>query len=100
MWHITHKLQNGLRALGFNLGNTQSPVTPVYVPSGDVQLAIKMTHILRDEYQIFVTPVTYPVVQRNVTLYRLIPTALHTDDDVERTLLAFKEIRDRLKLKL
>jgi glycine C-acetyltransferase len=100
MWHVAHKLQNGLRELGFDLGKTESPVTPVYVPSGDTLLAIQMTHLLRDEYNIFVTPVTYPVVQKGVTLYRLIPTAAHTDEEVDLTLKAFKEVRDRLKLKL
>lgn len=100
MWHITHKLQTGLKALGFNLGKTESPVTPVYVPSGDVKLAIEMTRLLRDEYNIFVTAVTYPVVQKGVTLYRLIPTAKHQDEDVELTLKAFEAVRDRLKLKL
>ena len=100
MWRITHKLQKGLRGLGYNLGATQAPITPVYVSNGDRDMAIKMIRLLRDEFQIFVTAVTYPVVPRGTILFRLVPTAAHSDEDVEVTLHAFQMMRDQLQLKL
>ena len=98
MWHITHRLQTGLRALGFNLGNTVSPITPVYIPAGDEKTATEAMKLLRTEYGIFVSAVTYPVVPRGVVLFRLTSTASHTDEDVDITLDAFKKLRDYLNL--
>lgn len=100
MWHITNKLQNGLRDLGYNLGVTQAPITPVYIQNGDLDLAIKMMHMLRDEYRVFVTAVTHPVVPIGTTLFRMVPTAAHNEEDVEKTLYAFEMMRNRLDLKL
>lgn len=100
MWNNANKLQKGLRELGFNLGKTQSPVTPVYVPHGNVELAVKIIHFLREEYNVFVSAVTYPVVPKGIILFRLIPTAAHTDEDIEITLNSFKMARDRMKLQL
>ena len=96
LWEIVNALQNGLRERGFNLGNTQSPVTPVFL-SGSVPEGTNMTMDLRENYNIFCSIVAYPVVPRNVLLLRLIPTAIHTMEDVEQTIKAFSEVQEKLK---
>ena len=98
MWRIAKSLQSGLRELGFNLGKTQSPITPVYVPAGDEKTGQEIMRMLREEYGVFVSGVTYPVVPQGIFLFRLIPTASHTDEDVDITLKAFKAIRDQFKI--
>ena len=100
MWHVTQRLQTGLRALGFNIGNTVSPITPVYVPAGDEETATRAMKLLRTEYGIFVSAVTYPVVPKGVVLFRLTSTASHTDEDVDITLEAFKKLRDHLNMEV
>ena len=100
MWRIAKKLQNGLVELGFDIGDTKSPITPVYVPAGSEDMAMSMIAMLREDYGVFVSGVTYPVVPPGVVLFRMIPTASHTDEDVQQTLKAFKGMRDRLKLDL
>ena len=100
MWGIARKLQSGFRELGFDLGDTESPITPVYVPAGDVNTAMAMITMLRDDYGIFVSGVMYPVVPPDVVLFRMIPTAAHSEEDVEQTLNGFEKMRDRLKLDL
>ena len=99
LWEVATKLQNGLKELGFSLGNTQSPVTPVYVPA-EPQVAKKIVAFMRDEQRVFVSGVMYPVVPKTVILLRLIPTAAHTDEQIERTLEGFKNLRDEFKLQL
>ncbi len=98
MWHVARRLQEGLSALGFNIGDTQSPITPVYVPAGDEETATRAMRLLRTEYGIFVSAVTYPVVPRGVVLFRLTSSASHTDEDIDITLEAFKKMRDQLNL--
>ena len=98
MWHVARRLQEGLSALGFNIGDTQSPITPVYVPAGDEETATRAMRLLRTEYGIFVSAVTYPVVPRGVVLFRLTSSASHTDEDIDITLEAFKKLRDHLDL--
>jgi len=100
MWRIARQLQNGLLELGYDIGDTQSPITPVYVPAGDVETGLAMIRMLREDYGIFVSGVMYPVVPRGVALFRMIPTASHTDEDVAVTLNAYKNLRDRMKLDL
>ena len=100
MWHVTRRLQTGLRALGFNIGNTVSPITPVYVPAGDEETATRAMKLLRTEYGIFVSAVTYPVVPKGVVLFRLTSTASHTDEDIDITLEAFKKLRDHLNIEV
>jgi glycine C-acetyltransferase len=100
MWEITRKLQDGLTALGYDIGDTKTPITPVYVPAGDVQTAMAMIRMLREDYGIFVSGVMYPVVPPGVVMFRMIPTAGHTEEDVERTLSGFKSLRDRMNLDL
>ena len=98
MWHIAGLLQSGLRELGYNIGDTGSPITPVYVPTGEPQTGMQIMQTLRDKYGIFLSGVTYPVTPRGIHLYRMIPTAAHTEEDVQTTLTAFKEIRDQMGL--
>ena len=96
LWNITNKLQSGLKEAGFNLGNTESPVTPVYL-SGGVGEATNLTLDLRENYGIFCSIVTYPVVPKGVILLRLIPTAVHTLEDVQYTIESFSSIKDKLE---
>jgi 7-keto-8-aminopelargonate synthetase-like enzyme/acyl-CoA synthetase (AMP-forming)/AMP-acid ligase II len=100
MWSVTRQLQQGLVDLGFDIGRTQSPITPVHVPAGDEPTCLAMMRMLRDDHGVFVSGVTYPVVPRGTLLLRLIPTAAHRAEDVERTLAAFRAVRDRLRLGL
>jgi glycine C-acetyltransferase len=100
MWAITRRLQNGLVDLGFDIGETQSPITPVYVVAGSEETAMTMITMLREQFGVFVSAVTYPVVPRGVVLFRMIPTASHTEEDVDQTVAAFGAMRDALKLDL
>ncbi len=100
MWEITRKLQGGLKELGYDIGDTVTPITPVYAPAGNLEIAMGMIKMLREEYGIFVSGVMYPVVPLGVVMFRMIPTALHTEEDVEKTLYGFKCLRDRMKLDL
>ena len=95
LWEIANALQSGLKNAGFNLGNTQSVVTPVYL-TGGVGEATNLTFDLRENYNIFCSIVTYPVVPKGVILLRLIPTAVHTLEEVEYTIKSFSEIKDKL----
>ena len=92
---ITKKLQSGLKENGFNLGHTESCVTPVFLSGGGGE-ATNLTVDLRENYGIFCSIVTYPVVPKGVIMLRLIPTATHTEEDVEKTISAFKEVKDKL----
>lgn len=95
LWTIANALQNGLKEAGFELGNTESAVTPVYL-SGGVGEATNLTLDLRENYGIFCSIVTYPVVPKGVILLRLIPTAVHTLEDVKYTIKSFTAIKDKL----
>ncbi len=95
LWTIANALQSGLKEAGFELGNTQSAVTPVYL-SGGVGEATNLTFDLRENYNIFCSIVTYPVVPKGVILLRLIPTAVHTLEEVELTIKSFSEIKEKL----
>tara|TARA_Y100000385_G_scaffold88340_1_gene90919 strand:+ start:1685 stop:2926 length:1242 start_codon:yes stop_codon:yes gene_type:complete len=95
LWIIANALQSGLKSAGFNLGNTQSVVTPVYL-TGGVGEATNLTFDLRENYNIFCSIVTYPVVPKGVILLRLIPTAVHTIEEVEYTIKSFSEIKEKL----
>jgi glycine C-acetyltransferase len=96
LWTIVHALQNGLRERGFNIGTTETPVTPVIL-SGGVGEAAQLTMDLRENLHIFCSIVIYPVVPKDVIMLRLIPTAVHTLDDVNETLDAFDKISYKLK---
>lgn len=95
LWKITHALQQGLRDRGFNLGNTQSPVTPVFL-SGETSEGTNLAYDLRENFNIFCSVVGYPVVPKGVIIIRIIPTAVHTLDDVQYTLDAFTTIKKNL----
>ncbi len=96
LWKIVRALQQGFRDRGFNIGNTQSPVTPVYL-KGDVPEATNLVVDLRENYNLFCSIVVYPVIPKGEMILRIIPTAVHTMEDVEVTLKAFDAIRGRLE---
>ena len=95
LWIIVNALQSGLKERGFDIGTTQSCVTPVYL-QGSVPEAMALVRDLRENHGIFCSIVVYPVVPKGVILLRMIPTATHTLEDVEETLIAFSAIRERL----
>ena len=95
LWNIVHALQSGLKAKGFNIGVTTTPVTPV-VLNGTIPEATAITHELREVYNIFCSIVVYPVVPKGMIILRLIPTAVHTIADVEETIAAFSIIKEKL----
>ena len=96
LWEIVNALQTGLREKGFDLGKTNSPVSPV-IMHGSVPEATAVVHDLRENYKIFCSVVVYPVIPKGMILLRLIPTAVHTLENVEETIVAFSEIREKLK---
>jgi glycine C-acetyltransferase len=96
LWEITRALQGGLKENGFNIGVTQSPVTPVFMKGG-VPDATNLVVDLRENHNLFCSVVVYPVIPKGEIILRLIPTAVHTLEDVKVTLEAFKAIRDRLE---
>lgn len=95
LWKIVNALQDGLRSNGFNIGETNTPVTPV-VLNGTVGEAANLAMDLRENYGIFCSVVIYPVVPRGTIILRIIPTAVHSIDDVELTLVAFNAIKKKL----
>ncbi|MGF1585350.1 MAG: aminotransferase class I/II-fold pyridoxal phosphate-dependent enzyme [Bacteroidales bacterium] len=96
LWKVVNALQKGLKDKGFNIGNTESPVTPVFL-SGSVPEGTNIALDLRENYGIFCSLVGYPVVPKGVLLIRLIPTAVHTIEDVEYTINAFAEVAKKLQ---
>lgn len=96
LWENTLALQNGLKSKGFDIGTTQSCVTPVYL-KGSIPEAMALVKDLRENYGIFCSIVVYPVIPKGLILLRLIPTATHTIEDVNETLAAFEAIRSRLE---
>lgn len=95
LWENALKLQKGLKERGFDIGKTDTPVTPVYMKGG-VEEATAMVMDLRENYGVFASVVVYPVIPKGHIIYRLIPTAAHTDKDIEETLKAFSETKARL----
>jgi len=96
LWKIVNSLQKGLKEAGFNLGKTESPVTPVFL-EGNVGEATQLTMDLRENYNIFCSIVIYPVIPKDQIMLRIIPTASHTQEDVDYTIKAFREILEKLK---
>ena len=96
LWTIVDALQSGLKKRGFDIGTTQSCVTPVYL-NGSIPEAMALVKDLRENYGIFCSIVVYPVIPKGLILLRMIPTATHTLTDVEETLDAFDAIRERLE---
>jgi glycine C-acetyltransferase len=95
LWEITHALQSGLIAAGFNIGDTNTCVTPVYL-NGSIPESTNLIYDLRENYNIFCSMVVYPVVPKGMIILRLIPTALHTLDDVKYTVESYSKIKDKL----
>ncbi len=95
LWSNARKLQQGLKDRGFDIGKTDSVVTPVYM-KGDVPEATAMVMDLRENYGVFASIVVYPVIPKGHIIYRLIPSAVHTDEDIEITLNAFSETKKKL----
>ena len=95
LWDNVEMLQNGLKDKGFDIGKTQSCVTPVFL-KGDVPEAMVLVKDLREKYNIFCSIVVYPVIPKGLILLRLIPTATHTAEDIKETLNSFSEIRQKL----
>ena len=96
LWENVYSLQEGLKNRGFDIGNTQSCVTPVYL-KGSIPEAMVLVKDLRENYGIFCSIVVYPVIPKGLILLRLIPTASHTIKDIEITLDAFSSIREKLQ---
>ena len=95
LWKNVNALQNGLKAHGFNIGDTNTCVTPVYL-EGSIPEAMVIVNDLRENYHIFLSIVVYPVIPKGIILLRMIPTASHTLQDIEETLSAFDAIREKL----
>lgn len=96
LWSVVAALQKGLKEQGFDLGVTNSCVTPVYF-AGGVGEATNVVMDLRENFNVFCSVVTYPVIPKGQIMLRLIPTAMHTLEDVEYTIKAFSEVRTKLE---
>lgn len=96
LWEITHALQTGLKEAGFEIGPTDSCVTPVYL-NGSIPESTNLIYDLRENYNVFCSMVVYPVVPKGMIILRLIPTAVHTMEDVKYTIECFSKIVDKLK---
>jgi len=95
LWENVNALQSGLIGKGFNIGKTNTCVTPVFL-EGDIPEAMAMVHDLRENYRIFCSIVVYPVIPKGMILLRLIPTSAHNLDDVSETIVAFSAMREKL----
>lgn len=95
LWHNVNRLQNGLRDRGFDIGTTNSPVTPVIMKGGLFD-ATQLILDMRENYNIFCSVVVYPVIPKGMIILRIIPTAAHTDEDIDLTLEAFSALRDKI----
>ncbi|HRG85427.1 MAG TPA: pyridoxal phosphate-dependent aminotransferase family protein [Chitinophagales bacterium] len=95
LWDNVNKLQDGFRSRGFDLGNTNSPVTPVFLQVS-IPETINLVVDLRENHGIFCSAVTYPVIPKGMLMLRIIPTSSHTDDDIQKTLDAFSAIREKI----
>jgi glycine C-acetyltransferase len=96
LWEITNALQSGLKDAGFEIGPTNSCVTPVYM-NGSIPESTNLIYDLRENYNIFCSMVVYPVVPKGMIILRLIPTAVHTMEDVNYTIECFSKIVGKLK---
>ena len=95
LWEVTRRLQNGFRELGYEIGPAEACVTPVHLRCG-INQATNIAVDLRENYGIFCSIVTYPVIPPGMLIFRIIPTAAHSIEDVDRTLDAFRDIKERL----
>jgi glycine C-acetyltransferase len=95
LWHNVRRLQQGLKNKGFDIGNTNSPVTPIYMKGG-IEEATAMVMDIRENYNIFCSIIIYPVIPKGNIIFRIIPTAAHSDEDIDLTLQAFDETKKKL----
>lgn len=95
LWTVTKALQSGLKSAGLNIGDTVTPVTPVYL-NGTIDEATSLVKDIRENHRIFCSMVVYPVVPKGIIILRLIPTATHTLADVKKTIEVFTEIKENL----
>jgi glycine C-acetyltransferase len=95
LWHNVRLLQGGLQERGFDIGDTNTCVTPVYM-KGEVEEAMALVQDMRDNYSVFCSIVVYPVIPKGMIILRLIPTAEHTEEDIEITLNAFTAVREKM----
>jgi len=96
LWKNTNALQSGLKKAGFDLGDTETCITPVFL-KGEIPEAMAMVNDLRENYSVFCSIVVYPVIPKGLIILRLIPTATHTQEDVDETITAFSGIRSKLE---
>ena len=96
LWENVNYLQSSLRDAGFDIGATNSPVTPVYMKAEEPLESLAMVKDLRDNYNIFCSIVIYPVIPKGMMILRLIPTAVHTKEDIDLTIAAFRDARQKL----
>jgi glycine C-acetyltransferase len=96
LWENVNYLQSSLREAGFDIGDTNSPVTPVYMKAEEPLESLAMVKDLRDNYNIFCSIVIYPVIPKGMMILRLIPTAVHTKEDIDLTIAAFRDARQKL----
>lgn len=96
LWENVHKLQSGLKERGFDIGDTNTCVTPVYM-HGEVEEAMALVKDMRENHGVFCSIVVYPVIPKGMIILRLIPTAVHTDQDIQQTLEAFSAVGENLK---
>ena len=99
LWYNVNKVQKGFRDNGFDIGTTNTPVTPVSMKGG-LYDAVQLTYDLRENFDVFCSVVVYPVIPKGQIILRIIPTASHTDNDIDDTLAAFSAIREKLENKL
>ncbi|MBK6903724.1 MAG: aminotransferase class I/II-fold pyridoxal phosphate-dependent enzyme [Saprospirales bacterium] len=96
LWENVNYLQENLRKAGFNIGDTQSPVTPVYFKGDEPLVCAAAVKDLRENYGIFCSIVIYPIIPKGTMILRLIPTAVHTKEDIDLTIRAFQDVRRKL----
>jgi len=96
LWKITNALQTGLKNAGFEIGETDSCVTPVYL-NGSIPESTNLIYDLRENYNVFCSMVVYPVIPKGMIILRIIPTAVHTLEDVDYTIECFSKIVGKLK---
>lgn len=96
LWDNVRKLQGGLQERGFDIGDTNTCVTPVYM-HGEVEEAMALVKDMREHYGVFCSIVVYPVIPKGMIILRLIPTAVHTDEDIRMTLDAFSAVREKMQ---
>lgn len=96
LWENINYLQSNLRKAGFDIGNTQSPVTPVYLKADEPLVASALVKDLRENHGVFCSIVIYPIIPKGTMILRIIPTAVHTKEDIDITIRAFQDARRKL----